>query len=108
MYLSWCGAVASVISCYTTYTFEPLRTHAHTQILSCVNVGIHYYIFLCTQLEPLLAKSPKDRQSFVTSGALHRLQIIMTKHKLKEPSLSHALSISSLFPEDVVKYYAGT
>eukprot|EP00967_Tisochrysis_lutea_P110551 scaffold173049_cov20-Tisochrysis_lutea.AAC.3 len=61
------------------------------------------------ELEPLLAKSPKDRQSFVTSGALHRLQTIMAvRGLLKEPSVSHALSISSLFPEDVVKYYADT
>ncbi|KAF5832981.1 flagellar associated protein [Dunaliella salina] len=60
------------------------------------------------RLEPLLAKSPKDRQSFVTSGALHRLQTIMAvPGLLKEPAVSHAFSISSLFPEDVVKYYAG-
>lgn len=28
------------------------------------------------QLEPLLAKAPKGRQSFVTSGALQRLQAL--------------------------------
>lgn len=65
----------------------PIRKHAHTY----------------TQLEPLLAKSPKERQSFVTSGALHRLQRLLPT--LTDPALTHAHGINSLFPEDVVAYY---
>jgi len=45
----------------------------------------------------------------VTSGALMRLQAVMaTRGLLKEPAKSYSLGIVSLFPEDVVKYYAGS
>jgi hypothetical protein len=58
-----------------------------------------------SQLEVLLAKSPKGRQSFVTSGAL--LRLLSLKKGLPHKAIEPANSIFSLFPEDVIKYYKG-
>ncbi len=56
------------------------------------------------QLEVLLAKSPKGRQSFITSGALMRL-LSLPKKALQPKATEPAANIFSLFPEDVIKYY---
>lgn len=61
---------------------------------------------LLRKLEVLLAKSPKGRQSFVTSGALQRLQAHAPPGELDPVCEELREAINSLFPEDVVKYYS--
>jgi len=61
---------------------------------------------LLRRLEVLLARSPKGRQSFVTSGALQRLQQLAPPGELEPRAEEVRAAINSLFPEDVVKYYS--
>jgi hypothetical protein len=55
------------------------------------------------RLVPLLEASPKARQSFVTCGALQRLQEAMSS--LCATGEKHGQAINALFPVDVVNYY---
>lgn len=62
------------------------------------------------RLQQLLQPSPSQRQNFVTSGALMRMQgltrVVGSGTELEERIKQIITGINNMYPADVVQYYA--
>ncbi|KAG2439241.1 hypothetical protein HXX76_004602 [Chlamydomonas incerta] len=89
------AALKSLIrNCATTAPLEPL-------VMDSTPTAILKHVL--RRCEPLLAKDPKARQQFVTSGGLMRLQEL--EGRLCVKGRAYLEAINKLFPADVVNYY---
>ncbi|KAG2453568.1 hypothetical protein HYH02_001787 [Chlamydomonas schloesseri] len=89
------AALKSLIrNCATTAPLEPL-------VMDSTPPAILKHVL--RRCEPLLAKDPKARQQFVTSGGLMRLQEL--EGRLCVKGRIYLEGINKLFPADVVNYY---